>query len=148
MGRASWRRAAKASLSERRAGSGALSSLDGQQFGALAPMLVADRQGRHGLAAPWAMGKTGKEYRATVDRKPVIGLFGVGLEEAYRWKDSGPQANLDGSGYERLLISPGFRFNVSNVRVNANVALPVYQHVNGNQLISPALFKLSVSYSF
>lgn len=67
---------------------------------------------------------------------------------SYRWKDSGPQANLDGSGYERLLISPGFRFNVSNVRVNANVALPVYQHVNGNQLISPALFKLSVSYSF
>ena len=69
-------------------GGGALSSLDAQQFGALAPMLVADRQGRHGLAAPWAMGKTGKEYRATVDRKPVIGLFGVGLEEAYRWKDS------------------------------------------------------------
>lgn len=28
------------------------------------------------------------------------------------------------------------------------LALPVYQHVNGNQLISPALFKLSASYSF
>ena len=67
---------------------------------------------------------------------------------SYRLTDGGPQANPDGSGYERLLISPGFRFNVSNVRVNANVALPVYQHVNGNQLISPALFKLSVSYSF
>ena len=60
----------------------------------------------------------------------------------------GWEHNPDGSGYRRLLISPGVRVNVSNIRVNANVALPVYQHVNGNQLISPALFKLSVSYSF
>jgi hypothetical protein len=29
-----------------------------------------------------------KEYRATLGRKPVIGLFSVGVEEAYRWKDS------------------------------------------------------------
>ena len=69
-------------------GGGALSSLDMQAIGALAPMLVADRQARRGLAAPWAIGKTGKEYRATLGRKPVIGLFSVGLEEAYRWKDS------------------------------------------------------------
>ncbi len=67
---------------------------------------------------------------------------------SYRWQDSGPQHNPDGSGYDRLLISPGVRVNFDKVRVNANVALPVYQHVNGNQLISPALFKLAVSYSF
>ena len=67
---------------------------------------------------------------------------------SYRWKDTGPQANTTGSGYERLLISPGIRINLSNVRLNANVALPIYQHVNGNQLIAPALFKLSASYSF
>ena len=51
-------------------------------------MLVADRQARHGLAAPWSNGKNGKEYRAAVGNKPVIGLFSVGLEEPYRWKDS------------------------------------------------------------
>ena len=67
---------------------------------------------------------------------------------SHRWKDSGPQANLQGSGYDRLLISPGIRVNLQNVRVNANVAVPIYQRVNGNQLIAPALFKLSVSYSF
>jgi hypothetical protein len=67
---------------------------------------------------------------------------------SYRWKDTGPQANTTGSGYDRLLIAPGIRINVSNIRLNANVALPVYQHVNGNQLTSPALFKLSASYSF
>jgi hypothetical protein len=67
---------------------------------------------------------------------------------SYRWQDSGPQHNPDGSGYRRLLISPGVRVNVANVRFDADVALPVYQHVNGNQLISPALFKLAVGYSF
>jgi hypothetical protein len=38
--------------------------------------------------APWAIGMNAKEYRATLGRKPVIGLFSVGVEEPYRWKDS------------------------------------------------------------
>ena len=69
-------------------GSGALISLDAIQINSQVPLLVADRQARHGLTAPWAMGKTAKEYRATAGNKPVAGLFGVGLEESYRWKDS------------------------------------------------------------
>jgi hypothetical protein len=69
-------------------GSGALSSLDAVETSRRAPMLAADRQSRHGLAAPWLIGKTAKEFRATMGAKPVIGLFGVGLEEQYRWKDS------------------------------------------------------------
>ena len=69
-------------------GGGALSSLDMRRIGELAPMLVADRQARRGLTLPWANGKNGKEYRATMGRKPIIGLFSVGLEEPYRWKDS------------------------------------------------------------
>jgi hypothetical protein len=69
-------------------GSGALNSIDSVDASQRAPMLVADRQGRSGLAAPWLIGKTAKEYRATMGAKPIIGLFGVGLEERYRWKDS------------------------------------------------------------
>lgn len=69
-------------------GAGALSSLDMRQASELAHMLAADRQARHGLAVPWAFGKSAKEYRAGMGRKPVAGLFGVGLEEPYRWKDS------------------------------------------------------------
>src|SRR6266566_7636938 len=69
-------------------GGGALSSLDMRQIGELAPMLAADRQARRGVTAPWANGKNGKEYRATMGRKPIAGLFSVGLEEPYRWKDS------------------------------------------------------------
>lgn len=69
-------------------GGGSLIGLDALMTSRRAPMLVADRQARHGLAAPWLIGKTAKEYRATMGGKPVIGLFGVGLEEQYRWKDS------------------------------------------------------------
>ena len=62
--------------------------LDMKRIGELAPMLVADRQARRGLMPPWANGKNGKEYRATMGRKPIVGIFSVGVEEPYRWKDS------------------------------------------------------------
>ena len=69
-------------------GGGATSSLDMPKIGELAPTLIADRQARRGLAAPWANGKNGKEFRATMGRKPIVGIFSVGVEEPYRWKDS------------------------------------------------------------
>jgi Hypothetical glycosyl hydrolase 6/Beta-galactosidase trimerisation domain len=70
------------------AGGGATSLLDMKRVGERSAMLVADRQARHGLMPPWAIGMNAKEYRATGGRKPVIGLFSVGVEESYRWKDS------------------------------------------------------------
>jgi hypothetical protein len=69
-------------------GGGATSSLDMKKIGELAPTLMADRQARRGLSAPWANGKNGKEYRATMGNKPIVGIFSVGVEEPYRWKDS------------------------------------------------------------
>jgi Hypothetical glycosyl hydrolase 6/Beta-galactosidase trimerisation domain len=69
-------------------GSGARNPLDDLETSRRAPLLVADRQARHGLAAPWLMGKTAKEYRATMGDKPVAALFGIGVEEPERWKDS------------------------------------------------------------
>jgi hypothetical protein len=69
-------------------GGGATSALDMQRIGELAPTLMADRQARRGLTAPWANGKNGKEFRATMGRKPIVGIFSVGIEEPYRWKDS------------------------------------------------------------
>jgi Hypothetical glycosyl hydrolase 6/Beta-galactosidase trimerisation domain len=70
------------------AGGGALSSLDMKTIGELAPTLFADRQARSGVTPPWTNGKNGKEYRATLGRKPIVGIFSVGVEEPYRWKDS------------------------------------------------------------
>jgi hypothetical protein len=69
-------------------GGGALSDLDMKEIGQRASILFADRQARRGLAVPWANGKNAKEYRSTLGRKPVGGIFSVGVEEPYRWKDS------------------------------------------------------------
>jgi len=75
------------------AGGGALSGLDMKTIGEIAPTLFADRQGRSGVMPPWANGKNGKEYRATMGRKAIAGIFSVGLEEKYRWKDSVQSGN-------------------------------------------------------
>ncbi|MGA7340524.1 MAG: beta-galactosidase trimerization domain-containing protein, partial [Terracidiphilus sp.] len=69
-------------------GGGALSDLDMKTFGELAPTACADRQGRAGLMAPWAAGKSAKEFRSTMGRKAIAGITSVGLEDKYRWKDS------------------------------------------------------------
>jgi hypothetical protein len=52
------------------------------------------------------------------------------------------------SGYERLLLSPGFEFHIHPVSVYADVEIPVFQHETGNQLTAPVLFKLVCSYHF
>ena len=69
-------------------GGGAMSTLDMSRIGEVAPTLMADHQARRGVMPPWASGKRGKEFRATMGRKPIVGIFSVGLEEPYRWKDS------------------------------------------------------------
>jgi hypothetical protein len=56
--------------------------------GELADIQFADFQARHGVMPPWANGRRAKEYRSVMGRKPVGGIFSVGVEEPYRWKDS------------------------------------------------------------
>lgn len=78
-------------------GGGALSYLNMPRAAEKAHILFADRQSRHGVMPPWAAGKSGKEYRAALGDKPVGGIFSVGVEEKYRWKDSvqsGPELRV------------------------------------------------------
>jgi len=49
---------------------------------------IADQQGRSGFIPPWSNAKHAKELRATMGMKPQVGMFSVGVEEQYRWKDS------------------------------------------------------------
>ena len=56
--------------------------------GELAPIQFADYQARRGVTPPWQNGRRAKEYRSVMGRRPIGGIFSVGLEEAYRWKDS------------------------------------------------------------
>jgi hypothetical protein len=65
-----------------------------------------------------------------------------------RTSDSGAAANPDNSGYQRILLSPGVEFHLHPVKLYADVELPVYQNVTGNQVVAPVLFKVSLSYMF
>jgi Hypothetical glycosyl hydrolase 6/Beta-galactosidase trimerisation domain len=111
-------------------GGGALSELDTQILGAREPFLAADRQARHGLMPIWSNGKNGKEYRSTMGNKPIAGLFSVGLEESYRWKDSVQSVNeirmwvVDG-------IAQGLRpwFVKFNARVQDRRWMPVVEEI-------------------
>ena len=64
-----------------------------------------------------------------------------------RGRDGGV-GDPDNTGYTRLLVSPGVSVSLSNWKLYADVELPVFQHVNGNQLVAPAALKLIVSHSF
>ncbi|MDX2292697.1 MULTISPECIES: hypothetical protein, partial [Streptomyces] len=73
-----------------------------------------------------------------------------------RSRDTGPEADTPNTGYERLLLAPGVQVQVRNVRVYADVELPVYQRVNATELPSDksgqlfprALFKVQMNYDF
>jgi hypothetical protein len=67
---------------------GAHGKLDMKRIAEKTEILFADRQARRGLQPSWANGKNGKEYRSTLGRKPIGGIFSMGVEERYRWKDS------------------------------------------------------------
>jgi hypothetical protein len=56
--------------------------------GEMAEIQFADYQARRGVTAPWMNGRRAKEYRSVMGRRPIGGIFSVGLEEPYRWKDS------------------------------------------------------------
>lgn len=56
--------------------------------GAQSDIFFTDHQARRGMIPPWSNGKRAKELRATMGMKPLGGIFSVGVEEQYRWKDS------------------------------------------------------------
>jgi hypothetical protein len=56
--------------------------------GRLSDIVFTDHQARSGVIPPWSNGKVAKELRASIGMKPLGGIFSVGVEEQYRWKDS------------------------------------------------------------
>ncbi|MEP6724333.1 MAG: alpha-amylase family protein, partial [Bacteroidota bacterium] len=62
----------------------------------------ADQQARRGLIPPWANAKGAKETRATLGMKPQVGIFSVGIEEEFRWKDS-----VQGDAEIRIWVAEG-----------------------------------------
>ncbi len=56
--------------------------------GQLSDIVFTDHQARSGVTMPWSNGMGAKELRASIGMKPLGGIFSVGVEEPYRWKDS------------------------------------------------------------
>lgn len=56
--------------------------------GQLSDIVFTDHQARSGYTMPWSNGRVAKELRSSIGMKPLGGIFSVGLEEQYRWKDS------------------------------------------------------------
>ncbi|SEA77344.1 alpha-amylase family protein [Pedobacter hartonius] len=61
---------------------------DKQETGKYSDFFFADQQARQGVMPPWGNAMGAKELRAGLGMKPVVGIFSVGIEEEYRWKDS------------------------------------------------------------
>ena len=92
-------------------------------------------------------GAVGVDYKGfSLGRLGIVPLAQVIASE--RTKDYGAEANSPNSGYTRLLLSPGIEFHLHPVKFYADVEVPVFAHVNGNQLVAPVLFKVSLSYMF
>ena len=67
---------------------------------------------------------------------------------SHHWHDRGSEAHTADSGYDRFYLSPGIEIDKGNVSLYADVAMPVYEHYNGNQLEARELFTVRLSYSF
>lgn len=99
--------------------------------------------------------RPGDEIEAALGAYYNAGTIGAGklspllqLIGSYRIHDTGQEADPTGSGYKRLLISPGLEYDISRVKLYGDVEVPIYQYVNGNQLTAPVLFKFVLGYNF
>ena len=89
----------------------------------------------------------GIDYKGfTLGRARISPIAQVIFSE--RTHDDGSNADPDGTGYQRIMLSPGIEFHIHPVKIYADAEFPVFQHFNGDQLAAPALFKLSASYMF
>lgn len=62
--------------------------------------------------------------------------------------DRGTAAEPAETGYTRLLLAPGLELSHGRTTLYADVEIPLYDDVRGNQLVSAPLFKAVVSYKF
>jgi len=83
---------------------------------------------------------------------------GLQLIGSYRVRDGGANADALNSGYQRVLIAPGVEFRFQKFRVDADIAVPIYQFTNAassvaiegtsGQLTASTLYKVQVAYDF
>ena len=65
-----------------------------------------------------------------------------------RLRDTGVNADNPDTGYLRVLAAPGLELDLGTVRLYGDVEFPVYQDVNGQQLVAPRQYKFILSSGF
>ncbi len=89
-----------------------------------------------GIYRPFTVPEVGKI-------SPLLQFIG-----SYRVHDTGLNANAPNSGYARVNISPGIEYDVGDVKLYGDLEFPIYQNVNGNQIVAPVYAKFILGYSF
>jgi hypothetical protein len=84
----------------------------------------------------WSLGKN-------IGLAPVVQMI-----YSHRGEDGGPQGDPGNTGYDRAIFAPGVALTVQDWKLYADVEIPVAQHMNGDQLVSPAALKFIVSHDF
>jgi hypothetical protein len=125
--------------------------------------LTADSRWTYFLQGQWDQPLAHKDnYRPGAEGVVVSGVYFEGwsthralkfspigqLRVVYRRPDGSIDARTADTGYVRVLISPGMEAARGNVRVYADVALPLLTNARGNQLFANEMWKLNASYSF
>lgn len=86
----------------------------------------------------------GARWEAT-DRLGVL----LQLNAVWKGKDSGSEAEPEDSGGRSVFLSPGVTFAITNkVNLYGFVQLPLYQYVNGVQLVARRAFAVGASAQF
>ena len=86
----------------------------------------------------------GGRYEAT----DKLGLL-LQLNLLWKGRDSGNEAEPEDSGGRFAFISPGLTYAISNkAHVYAFVQLPIYQNVNGIQLVAKQAYAVGASFQF
>lgn len=91
------------------------------------------------VGAVYDFGKVGEFSKVA----PLLQIVG-----SDRLKDHGANADLINSGYSRLMLSPGIELQTKSFKFYADMELPIYYNVRGNQLEAGQIFKFIVGYKF
>lgn len=105
---------------------------------------------------------TQEHYRPGLELDSAVGMYYEGwkvgnvkispvgqVKISERTSDGGgASAHPVGSGFQRVILSPGVEVNVHRLKFYADVEVPVYQNFTGNQLVAPLAVKATVIYEF
>jgi hypothetical protein len=64
-----------------------------------------------------------------------------------RNRDGGAAGDPLNTGYQRVLASPGIEFDRGDWKFYTDIEVPVYLHMNGEQLVAPWSLKTVLSYT-